>query len=82
MWFGHKNLFAQSYCEVVERAKESDEDECAGVCSCVVPECSYRGETFGRLGEVTEQRELCGVIEVLEVPERRREYSYYTHQFI
>lgn len=82
MWFGHKDLFAQSYCEVVERAKESGEDECVGVCLCVVPESSYRGETFGCLREVTEQRKLCGVIEVLEVPERRREDSEYVHQFI
>lgn len=70
MRFGHKDVFALSYCEDAERAKESDEDEHVGVCLRAVPERSYRGETFGCLGEVTEQRKLCGVIEVLEVPER------------
>lgn len=59
------------HCRIVRMLSElSDEDEHVGVCLRAVPERSYRGETFGCLGEVTEQRKLCGVIEVLEVPER------------
>lgn len=50
----------------------SNKLKCVCLCLCVVLERSYCGEAFGGLREVAEQRKLCGVIEVLEVPERKR----------